>query len=148
MKKSTITKDATVIIKDPYEDGPIIIANIEKYAPLSDWAEIIEVLDEDTRLTDNLERKERYHRECSLDSLEYEGLLFGTGRSAEDEYFANEEILRVAEIKGRLTETQLRRFEAYEQGASFHQIAEDEGFSVMSVKESIDSARKKIKKYL
>lgn len=53
----------------------------------------------------------------------------------------------VVKLKDKLTETQFRRLWMYEaEGKTLAQIAEHDGVAILSVYESIESAKKKISK--
>lgn len=60
-----------VSYKDPYEPLPIV-TQIEDDDE-EGMAEILMLLNEDARITQNMERKEMYHTEVHLEGLVYEG---------------------------------------------------------------------------
>lgn len=92
--------------------------------------------------------RERYHRAFSIDAMLYEGKDLASGATPESRLIAKENAReRKAAIK-QLTPVQRRRFEKYESGMSIAEIARSENAAFNSVKESIESAQKKLKKIL
>ncbi len=69
--------------------------------------------------------------------------------SLEDEYVRREQMLKLRTALQTLTDSQRRRLELYiEDELSIREIAKSEGVDYSSVKESINAAKKKIKKAL
>lgn len=98
------------------------------------------------REEDNLARKCRYHH-YSLDAIDYEGLEYAAPNTPESlllEAESNEHCLRAL---AQLTDIQRRRFIMFASGLSTHEIARREGANQKSVHESIEAARKKLKKF-
>lgn len=92
--------------------------------------------------------RERYHRAFSIDAMLYEGKDLASGTTPESRLIAKENAReRKAAIK-QLTPVQRRRFEKFESGMSIAEIARTENAAFNSVKESIESAQKKLKKIL
>ncbi len=135
-----------ITYRDPYEKT--IRVALANDCDMEGLKEILDFLNEDARLTQNAERRERYHTPYHLEALTFEGEEYADGRIPEDELLASEESEHLDRCLDSLTPMQRQRFLRYCYGESYHRIAEDEGVSVSSVKESIDSARKKMKKLL
>ncbi len=133
----------TVSYKDPYEKGDVVV-EIEEDKNLDDSLSFIS---EDTRKTQNLERKERYHNICHLSDLKYEGTNYASDIDLEAE-FLREEQERIIDdwLRENLTLTQYRRFKYLMEGLSIREIAELEGIDYKSARESITAARKKLQK--
>lgn len=100
------------------------------------------------REEENLNRKERYHNTCSLDSMDYEGDFFA------DETYSPETLMnskesqkRVDEFLSSLTDIQRKRVEKLHDGKSMRQIAKEEGVDISTVTESLKSVRKKYLKF-
>lgn len=100
------------------------------------------------REEENLNRKERYHNTCSLDSMDYEGDFFA------DETYSPETLMnskesqkRVDEFLSSLTDIQRKRVEKLLDGKSMRQIAKEEGVDISTVTESLKSVRKKYLKF-
>ena len=96
----------------------------------------------------NYERKHRYHCPVSLDSLEFEGDVF-----ADDTYSPERMVLVEDEEKElqrfllTLTPKQRQRVEKLMDGMSITQIAKEEGTTYISVWESLEFVKKKIKNF-
>ena len=71
----------TVSYKDPYEPLPVVI-QIEDDDE-EDLEEIMAFLNDDARLTQNMERKERYHTKYHLECLIYEGVDYASQEDLE-----------------------------------------------------------------
>lgn len=100
------------------------------------------------REEESLNRKERYHNTCSLDSMDYEGDFFA------DETYSPETLMnskesqkRVDEFLSSLTDIQRKRVEKLLDGKSMRQIAKEEGVDISTVTESLKSVRKKYSKF-
>lgn len=108
--------------------------------------EIGTVILDSRREEDNLARKERYH--CySLDGAEYEGERMADGETPETLLLAQEGDRHIAKTLGLLSETQRRRLLMLADGLSVREIARREGKEIKTVRESIEGARKKFKKF-
>ena len=93
--------------------------------------------------------RERYHRAFSLDDAEYEGATFASTTSDPAVIAEQKDFLKRREaMLASLTPLQRRRFEQYESGAKIADIARREGSAFNTVKESIESAQKKLRKLL
>ena len=110
--------------------------------------EIGEVITDFRRKEDNLDRKERYH--CySLDALEYgdkDEFVPTDGITPETEMMKKIENQRIHNALMQLTETQRRRLLMLAEGYSLREISKIEKKEIKSIRESIDSAKKKFLK--
>ena len=91
--------------------------------------------------------RERYYREFSIDAAEYENCECATPTTPEDDFLSqcdNRELL--AKLRC-LTPTQCRRLLCYAEGMTYREIALQEGVQIKAVQDSIEQARKKLKKY-
>lgn len=93
------------------------------------------------------DRKERRH--CwSLDALLYEGTEYGTPDDDPKERLRQEELHeRIGRAFSHLTEIQQRRILMLAGGLSEREIARREGKDFKTVHESIESARKRFRKF-
>ena len=98
------------------------------------------------RQEEKLARRERYHRNHSLDATPVE--LPDPDRSAFDRLALAEDRAALAAGLARLSETQARRLTLLAQGLTCAGIARLEGCDASSVRESVEAARKKMRKYL
>ena len=125
-------------IKYEFADGTVSEVEVEE--------SIGAVIIEDRRLEDNLARKERYH--ChSLDAVEFEGADYGTEETPESLIAAMEEDRRIYEAFHKLSEVQQKRLLMLAGGMSIREIARKEGTNFRTVHESVESGRKKFKKF-
>ena len=105
------------------------------------------------REEENYERKMRYHCPVSIDKLEYEGMQFAdpdTPMSILERKIEEEQQKALNDyVMSQLTETQRRRILMVADGMTTREIAEIEGASYSSIRESVVSAVKilKNKKY-
>lgn len=96
---------------------------------------------------------ERHRCHCySYDAIEYEGLEYASVETPENSVLSLEELRETNHrlYKGlkTLTETERRRLFLFSTGLSYREIAKREGVSSHSkIAKSIESARKKIKKF-
>ena len=94
----------------------------------------------------NNKRRHRYNAPVSIDSLEYEGTEFADDTySPERMMMQKEEEEEVQRFLGTLTPKQRQRIEKLMDGKSIIEIAKEEGTSYISVWESIEFVKKKIK---
>ncbi len=96
---------------------------------------------------ESADRKERRH--CwSLDAILYEGTEYGTQDDNPAEKLRQEELHeRISRAFSHLTAIQQRRILMLAGGLSEREIARREGKDFKTVHESIESARKKFKKF-
>jgi len=99
------------------------------------------------RTEENYERKMRYHCPYSVDKLLYEGEDFADKDTPETVEICKEEEKSVQAFLSTLTETQRRRVLMSMDGKSITEIAQAEGTSYMSVKETFVQLQKKFKKF-
>lgn len=133
----------TVRYREPYEKEPVVL-EVEDTETLE---ETMAFLTEDTRKTENHERKERYHARCSFEALEFEGSIFASDVDIEADFLRSEQERIIDEwLRSNLTLTQYRRFRYLMEGLSLREIAEVEGADYKSVHESIEGARKKLQR--
>ena len=93
--------------------------------------------------------RHRYHTAFSLDDMTYEDKdYFSAGDNPEEAFMRKEAAKQRKAMLSQLTPVQRRRFEKYEGGMSIAEIARSEKAAFNSVKESIESAQKKLKKLL
>ena len=107
--------------------------------------EVAEFILEDDRLTANADRRERYHCPWHLEAMEYEGDSLAYHLTPEQLYIRKETQLEQSEALSQLTNTQLRRLLMRADGLTYREIAELEGTNVNAVRDSLESARKKLK---
>ena len=131
--------------KDPYEPLPVVVQLEDDDA--EGIAEILHILDENTRRIQNMERKERYHTAAHLEGLAYEGKEYVAPVDIEEELSRQDESDRIDDwLRRRLTEVQYRRFRLFMEGMSIREISRQEGADYSSVNESIKIAQKKLQK--
>lgn len=98
------------------------------------------------RIEDNLARKERYH--CYSSDVAWEGEDYADPDTPESLLLAKENGNAFLEAFSRLSTLQQERLLAIVAGKNIMDIARDEGKNYKTVYESIESARKKLKKFL
>ena len=97
----------------------------------------------------NDNERHRYHQEFSLDNLVYEGSVYASADSEPaSSLIKKEKDAEREELLSRLTEVQRRRLEKVMDGMSIAAITREERGSYNSIKESVEKARQKLKKYL
>ena len=92
--------------------------------------------------------RHRYHTAFSLNNAKYEGNIFSSGGELIARLIKMEENRECEAKLSQLTPIQRRRIEMLMSGMSIADIARAEGTSFNTVKESIESARKKLKKFM
>ena len=92
--------------------------------------------------------RHRYHTAFSLNNAKYEGNIFSSGDELIARLITMESNKQCEEILSHLTPIQRRRIEMLMEGKTIADIARSENASFNSVKESIEAARKKLKKIL
>lgn len=127
---------------DPYElPQEIIVPDGDPEA----LKEVLDCLNENARLIQNAERRERYHTPYHLEALDYESGSVAYHDTPERIIIRKEEAEHIRATLSLLTETQRRRLLMLDEGMTLREIAEAEGTAVSSVKESLDAARKKFR---
>ncbi len=105
------------------------------------------VIIDSRREEDSADRKHRRHN-YSLDAITYEGKEYGTEDFSEELFDDTEEQnAKVREAFSHLTEVQQKRLMMLAGGLSVREIARREGKDFKTVHESIESAKKKFKKF-
>ena len=93
--------------------------------------------------------RHRYHTAFSLDDMTYEDKDFFSAADNPEKAFMEKEFAKKRKaMLSQLTPVQKRRFEMFEGGMSIADIARAENAAFNSVKESVASAQKKLKKLL
>ena len=125
-------------IKYKFVDGTVAEIEVEE--------SIGAVITESRRLEGNLARKESYH--CySLEAIQYEGAEYSDGETPETKMEREMETERIAQALDGLSEVQRRRLMMLAEGKSVREIARREGKEIKTIRESLDSARKKFLKF-
>lgn len=130
--------------RDPYEPLQAIVIPDDD---LEAMQEVIDFCNENARLVQNAERRERYHAPWHIEGMEYEGETIAYKLTPEKILLMKEESERVEAALAMLSETQRRRLFMKAEGMTYRDIAEAEGIGVSTAKESVDSARKKFLKF-
>lgn len=130
--------------RDPYEPLQAIVIPDDD---LEAMQEVIDFCNENARLVQNAERRERYHAPWHIEGMEYEGETLAYRLTPEKILLMKEESERVEHALSRLSETQRRRLFMKAEGMTYRQIAEAEGVSLGTAEESVASARKKFLKF-
>ena len=99
------------------------------------------------RLESNQDRKERYH--CySIEGAAYEGMDYASDETPESILLQNDYTAEMCAALETLTAVQKRRLAQYLNGMSMRDIARREGVSAMSVSESFEEKKKKLKHFI
>ena len=104
------------------------------------------ILENDREMT-NADRRERYHVRFHIEDMEYEGETLACYDSPEDEVIRKETQREINDAMSKLTDTQFRRLMMKADGMTLKEIAAAEGTSIVAVKNSLDYAIKKFKKF-
>lgn len=104
------------------------------------------ILENDREMA-NADRKERYHCPYHIEVMQYEGDSLGYYKTPEDIVIRKEETQHINNTLSFLTDAQLRRLTTKADGMTLREIAKAEGTSVNAVRESLEAAKKKFKKY-
>ena len=125
-------------IKYKFVDGTVAEVEVDE--------SIGTVIKESRRLEGNLARKESYH--CySLEAIQYEGAEYSDGETPETKMEREMDTERIAQALDGLSEVQRRRLLMLAEGKSVREIARREGKEIKTIRESLDSARKKFLKF-
>lgn len=93
--------------------------------------------------------RHRYHAAFSLDAMDYEDKDYFSSDCDPAKVLEEKESAREREdMLSQLTPVQRRRFEMFESGMKIADIARSERASFNSIKECIEAAQKKLKKFL
>ena len=136
---------AIVHIEDVYPESP----DAGRVIRLDFW--LFTVLTREFKLEDLKQEKrdERHVEKLRLEARPANAPEL-TSKTLDEQYIRQEikELLESAPALAGLTPTQLRRFQLFvEDGKSFREIAEIERCKYSTVKDSVDAAKKKIKKF-
>lgn len=125
-------------IKYKFVDGTVAEVEVDE--------SIGTVIKESRRLEGNLARKESYH--CySLEAIRYEGAEYSDGETPETKMEREMDTESIAQALDGLSEVQRRRLLMLAEGKSVREIARREGKEIKTIRESLDSARKKFLKF-
>ena len=135
-----------VSYKDPYEGWLSFVLEVDPEDERC-LAEALAFLADDTRTTENLERKERYHTKVHLEGLGYEGKEYAADADPEADALQKDEEQRIDRwLRESLTPVQYRRFCLCMDGMTIREIARQESADYSSVNESVKAAQKKLQK--
>lgn len=110
--------------------------------------EIGAVIVDSRRTEESANRKHRRH--CySLDAITYEGMEYADQNDLNEALFDDtpERNAHIRECFNKFTEVQQRRMLMLASGLSLREIARREGVDIKTVRESVEAARKKFKKF-
>ena len=111
-------------------------------------AEIAEVIYDSRRMEHASNERSRYHTAFSLDSEDYEGTNLISEKTPDDLMEELEDREHLLDCLAHLSENQRQRILMLAQGMSITEIARVQHADRTTVRESIQAARKKFKKYL
>ena len=109
-------------------------------------AEIAEVIYDSRRMEHASNERSRYHTAFSLDSEDYEGTNLVSEKTPDDLMEELEDRVHLLDCLAHLSETQRQRILMLAQGVSITEIARVQHADRTTVRESIQTARKKKKK--
>ncbi len=132
----------TVSYKDPYEPLSVVIQIDDDDE--EGLEEILAFLNDDARLTQNMERKERYHMKYHLEGLIYEGVDYASQEDLEaDVEMSETEKLIDTWLQENLTVVQYQRFKLFMEGLSIREIAKTDRILIMKNGELIQEGTEK-----
>lgn len=135
----------TVSYKDPYDPVPVIVQLEDDDA--EGLEEILAFLDDDARIVQNQEHKEKHHTKYHLEGLVYEGMDYASKKDMLDSIVVQDERCSIdGWLRESLTPTQYERFRLYMDRVPIREIARRVGADYSSVNESIKAAQKKLQK--
>lgn len=110
--------------------------------------EVIDFLNGNSRVTKNLEQKERNHTAYHIEGLVYEGMEYASDEDIQSDV-AREEIEKLIDVwlRENLTVVQYQRFKLLMDGMSIREMERHEDIDYSSANDSIKAAQKKLKKY-
>ena len=132
-----------VTYKDPYELPQEIVIPDDDLEALK---EVLDFCNENARLIQNADRKERYHAPYHLEGFTFEGESLAYRLTPEKVYLLKEKHEHILETLETLSDVQQRRLLMQADDMTLREIAKAEGTSVNAVKESLDGAKRKFKK--
>lgn len=135
----------------PAADGKPVFVTREDFASEEEFLAFKKWSDEDFHEEEKLDHRESNHivsadtlSEAALATPAVDVVMVRQHERAENRKTASDMVVK---LKDKLTETQFRRLWMYEaKGKTLAQIAEHDGVAILSVYESIESAKKKISK--
>ena len=132
----------TVSYKDPYEPLSVVIQIDDDDE--EGLEEILAFLNDDARLTQNMERKERYHMKYHLEGLIYEEVDYASQEDLEaDVEMSETEKLIDTWLQDNLTVVQYQRFKLFMEGLSIREIAKTDRILIMKNGELIQEGTEK-----
>lgn len=135
----------TFSYEDPYDKLTFYCVVADEDAEF--YEKTIQMLNDDKRQIDNLERKERNHTAYHFEGLVYEGMEYASDEDVESNVTRAEiEQMIDAWLRENLTVVQYERFKLFMDGMSIREIARQQGVDFSSVNESIKAAQKKLQK--
>lgn len=135
----------------PAADGKPVFVTREDFASEEEFLAFKKWSDEAFHEEEKLDHRESNHivsadtlSEAALATPAVDVVMVRQHEQAENRKTASDMVVK---LKDKLTETQFRRLWMYEaEGKTLAQIAEHDGVAILSVYESIESAKKKISK--
>jgi hypothetical protein len=142
-RKGTKVKDYSY--KDPYE-GPQFFAAIEDDDAKS-WNIALAWLEENRKEIQSEDRRQRYNAPYHIEARKYEGKDYASPEDVLERHCLEEDEERIDSwLRMNLTPVQCRRFRMRMDGMKLRDIARLENADYSSVRECIESARKKLRK--
>ena len=135
----------TVSYKDPYDKVPVVIQVEDDDA--EGLEEVIHFLNDNAKIIENLEHKERYHTAYHIEGLVYEGIEYAYDEDVESDV-ARAEIEQMIDawLRENLTVVLYERFKLFMDGMSIRDVARQQGIDYSTANESIKAAQKKLQK--
>lgn len=132
-----------ITYKDPYESTQTLIIPDGDTQALN---KVLDFLNENARVIQNAERRERYHTQYHFEVMEYENDFAACNDTPEYILSRKDALCEINSALALLTTTQVRRLTMYADGMTLREIGKTDGASAAAVKDSIDAARKKFLK--
>ena len=127
-------------IKYTFADGTVSEVDVTE-----DVGNVIVDLD---RQDYNSDHRQRRHN-CSLEAYDSYGNLIASDENIEEDYIENEEILALRRAMDNLSPRQKYLIDqVYFKGKSVAEVAREEGLERTSIRDAVERALKKIKKFL
>ena len=131
---------------DPYEGVQVFVAIDDDDEEA--WEAALSWLEESRKEIQSEDRRQRYHAPYHIEALMYEGTEYSSGEDVTEDAVNADEENRIDELlQSNLTAVQYRRFRMYMDGMSIREISRIEDSDYSSVYESIESAKKKLRKF-
>ena len=130
---------------DPYEGVQVFVAIDDDDEEA--WETALSWLEQSRKEIQSEDRRQRYHAPYHIEALMYEGAEYVSGEDVAADAVNADEENRIDELlQSNLTAVQYRRFRMYMDGMSIREISRIEDSDYSSVYESIESAKKKLRK--